>query len=258
MNYIIKPAASLFIAAAITVAALSFVYNKTYESIEKQKNKAQEKAMREIFMYGTYTFKEVPFSPTKSINAVYEVYSLVSDFNPKKAGYILKLSTEGYSGPIEFIIGFGIGNSKEIKGIRILRQSETPGLGALSVKYDFYGQFSGKRISPLKVTKSSPNSDEIQAITSATITSRAITNAVNEAIEWYFSVEGQPKVIEDDEWWYSEDKVYNLVPGGSLKNYLTPEELEEIDFHPFVLTEEAWGRLTEEALENLKLQGSVE
>jgi electron transport complex protein RnfG len=154
--------------------------------------------MRELFEYETISFKEIPFSPVKSINAVYEVYSLTG--YSQKVGYILKLSPEGYSGPIEFIIGIGTTSSKKIKGIRILRQSETPGLGALSVKWDFYGQFSGRDISPLAVTKSSPGKNEIQAITSATITSRAITNAVNEAIEWFFAKEGKPPEPNELEW----------------------------------------------------------
>jgi len=194
MNYIIKPAASLFIAAAITVAALSFVYNKTYESIEKQKNKAQEKAMRELLPEAD-VFNQIQAELFGNIDAVYGGYHQSDKFVNFPAGYILKLSPSGYSGEIDFLVGVSAEKQK-VTGIRILRHSETPGLGALSVKEDFYGQFSGKNLSPLRVTKSSPGSDEIQAITSATITSRAITNAVNEAIEWCLMQE-QPEPKDD-------------------------------------------------------------
>lgn len=199
MKYIIKPAASLFIAAVITVAALSFVYNKTYESIEKQKYKAQEKAMRELLPKAD-SFDEVEIELAGNINAVYEGYS----DNNVLVGYILKLSPEGYSGPIDFLIGISA-VEKQITGIRILRHSETPGFGALAVKEDFFGQFAKRSLVPLGVTKTSPNKDEIQAITSATITSRAITNAVNEAIEWYFVVESRTEFEEVEFWdhgWY--------------------------------------------------------
>jgi len=197
MNYIIKPAASLFIAAAITVAALSFVYNKTYEAIEKQKSKAQEQAMKELLPKAN-GFKEIEIEKTGSINTVYEGYHETNRLEEREMiGYILKLSPEGYSGEIEFLAGVSIEDEK-ITGIRILRHSETPGLGALAVKKDFYGQFSGRDISPLRVTKTAPaGRDEIQAITSATITSRAITNAVNEAIEWCLAAERQPNPDED-------------------------------------------------------------
>jgi len=196
MNYIIKPAASLFVAAAITVAALSFVYNKTYELIEKQKYKAQEQAMKELLPKAN-GFKEIQAEFTGSIKAVYEGYYETDRLDNRiMVGYILKLAPEGYSGEIEFLAGVSI-EDKEITGIRILRHTETPGLGALAVKKDFYSQFSGRDLSPLKVSKTYPGRDEIQAITSATITSRAITNAVNEAIEWCLAAERQSAHEED-------------------------------------------------------------
>jgi len=102
MNYIIKPAVSLFVAAAITVAALSLVYNKTYESIEKQKSKVQEKAMMELLPQAE-SFSEMQFQPIKSINSVYEGYS-----GDNAVGYILKLTPSGYSGEIEFLAGVSI------------------------------------------------------------------------------------------------------------------------------------------------------
>jgi len=198
MNYIIKPAASLFIAAAITVAALSFVYNKTYEAIEKQKYKTQEQAMKELLPKAE-GFKEIQAEFTGSIRAAYEGYYETNRMgNGVMVGYILKLAPSGYSGEIEFLAGVSL-EEKEITGIRILRHSETPGLGALAVKKDFYGQFSGRVLSPLKVTKSSHHGkDEIQAITSATITSRAITNAVNEAVEWCLAAEIQPQTAQEE------------------------------------------------------------
>jgi Na+-translocating ferredoxin:NAD+ oxidoreductase subunit G len=197
MSYIIKPAASLFIAAAITVAALSFVYNKTYESIEKQKNKVQEQAMKELLPKAG-GFKELQVEFSGSIKAVYEGYYETEKLdNRVMVGYIFKLSPSGYSGEIDFLAGVSILDEREITGIRILRHSETPGLGALAVKQDFYGQFSERDLSPLRVSKSSPGRDEIQAITSATITSRAITNAVNEAVEWCLAAEIQSEPERD-------------------------------------------------------------
>jgi electron transport complex protein RnfG len=201
MKYIIKPAASLFIAAAITVAALSFVYNKTYEAIEKQKSKAQEKAMRELLPKAD-NFNEIQIEGTGSITAVYEGRSgNANSDNGGLIGYVIKLSPEGYSGEIDFLAGISA-DEKQITGIRILRHSETPGLGALAVKEEFFGQFAKRALTPLTVTRTAPGKDEIQAITSATITSRAITNAVNEALEWYWVIQSRSAIeefIEDDQ-----------------------------------------------------------
>jgi Na+-translocating ferredoxin:NAD+ oxidoreductase subunit G len=206
MNYIIKPAVSLFVAAAITVAALSFVYNKTYESIEKQKSKVQEKAMKEL-LPNADGFNQIQAELLGSIGAVYRGHGQSNNFvNNNYIGYILKLAPSGYSGEIDFLVGVSTEEQK-VTGIRILRHSETPGLGALSVKEDFYGQFSGRNLSPLRVTKSSPGKDEIQAITSATITSRAITNAVNEAIEWVLMQERQPEPKDD---WEGNDIIIDI------------------------------------------------
>jgi electron transport complex protein RnfG len=75
----------------------------------------------------------------------------------------------------------------KISGMRVLRHTETPGLGANAVREDFYRRFENKYLVPLTVVRTSPGANEIQAITSSTITTRAITNAVNEAIAWYHS-----------------------------------------------------------------------
>jgi electron transport complex protein RnfG len=190
MSYIFKPAAILFLTAGITVAALSFVYNRTFEPIEKQKYKAQEKAMGELLPRAS-EYRELQIEKIGSITAIYEGRSNIDvSGDSVPVGYILKLSPEGYSGTIDFMTGIS-GVEERITGIRILRHSETPGLGALAVNEEFFKQYSQRALALLSVVKTSPGINEIQAITSATITSRAITNAVNEAIEWYYNFQSQ-------------------------------------------------------------------
>ncbi|MCL2233439.1 MAG: FMN-binding protein, partial [Treponema sp.] len=99
-------------------------------------------------------------------------------------GYVLALSPVGYSGNIDLMVGISARDEK-ITGVRILRHSETPGLGALAARESFYRRFDNRPLIPLTVVRSSPGEHEISAITSSTITTRAITNAVNEAINWY-------------------------------------------------------------------------
>jgi electron transport complex protein RnfG len=70
-----------------------------------------------------------------------------------------------------------------------MKHTETPGLGSLATQESFYRKFDNRNLVPVKVVRTAGTAgageDEIVAITSATITTRAITNAVNEAIEWF-------------------------------------------------------------------------
>jgi len=198
MNYIIKPALTLFITATVTVAALSIAYNYTLDPIERQKRKTQETAMR-IVLPRASEYREIQTEKTGSIAAVYEGhFTHEALYGSDLVGYVVKLTPEGYSGKIDLIVGFSI-SDELITGMRVLRHTETPGLGALAVKENFYSQFSSLNIVPLSVVRTSPGENEIQAITSSTITTKAITNAVNEAVNWYLNIGAQISEFEDDE-----------------------------------------------------------
>jgi len=100
-------------------------------------------------------------------------------------GYTMKVSTKGYGGQIQLMVG--INKDGKLAGIKILSQSETAGLGANSEKPSFYGQYAGKPTNKdVEVVKAEPAADnEIKAITGATITSKGVTSGVNEAIKFY-------------------------------------------------------------------------
>jgi len=67
-----------------------------------------------------------------------------------------------------------------VAGISIVSSSETPGMGKKAENPDFYGQFSNKNVDMFTVIKGEAKTDDqISAISGATITSRAITDAVN-------------------------------------------------------------------------------
>ncbi|MCL2440133.1 MAG: RnfABCDGE type electron transport complex subunit G [Treponema sp.] len=198
MKFIIKPASTLFITAVITVAVLSVVYNLTLEPIENQKRRTQETVMREILPRAT-EYHEIETEKTGSITAVYEGYFSSDALDDKVlVGYVIQLSPEGYSGKIDLVVGINRGIGK-ISGMRVLSHTETPGLGALAVKENFYNRYESMPLMPLTVVRNNPGEYEIQAITSATITTRAITNAVNEAIEWYLMNSPGTAETEDEE-----------------------------------------------------------
>jgi len=190
MKYILKPALTLFITAVIVVAGLSYVYNLTLDPIERQKRKTQETAMKEVFP-GASEYKEKQIEKTGSIVSVYEALS-----GDALTGYVVQLSPKGYSGKIDLIAGVSLSENK-ITGMRVMKHTETPGLGALAVKEDFYRRYNNLDLVHLNVVRTNPGKNEIQAITSATITTRAITGAVNEAIEWCLA--NKPSIDEDEE-----------------------------------------------------------
>ena len=95
---------------------------------------------------------------------------------------IIVTSHEGYGGDIQLAVGFDSDNV--ITGISVLKIGETAGLG-MEAKDDpsFLKQYVGKKVDSFVVTKNGAAKDEeIDAISQATITSKAVTNAVNMAL----------------------------------------------------------------------------
>lgn len=86
-------------------------------------------------------------------------------------------SGEGYGGDIVLMVGFKK-DKKTVISYKVLQAAETPGLGMKLKTPEFAGQFSGKDGSALKVKK---DGGDIEAITSATITSRAVCKAIADA-----------------------------------------------------------------------------
>jgi len=91
--------------------------------------------------------------------------------NPRKIGYIVQTFGKGYSSYINIL--FSVDDSFKVQRIDILHHAETPGLGDEIVLDYFKNRFKGKDIEHLKVVKKETN-EYIQAITGATISSRAV------------------------------------------------------------------------------------
>lgn len=96
----------------------------------------------------------------------------------KSAGVVVVTDASGYGGTIEVMTGIKLNG--EISGVNILSMDETPGMGAKAKESSFLDQYLNKSESSMSVTK---DGGEIDAISGATITSRAVTQAVNDAID---------------------------------------------------------------------------
>lgn len=102
-------------------------------------------------------------------------------------GYAIKVASKGYAGPIEIMVG--ISNDGKVSGIKILSHTETPGLGANAPEPKFSDQFKNKSTADkIEVVKMAPSKEnQIQALTGATITSKAVSVGVSDAIDFYNS-----------------------------------------------------------------------
>ncbi len=100
-------------------------------------------------------------------------------------GYVLNVTSHsGYGGDIE--ISVGILNDGTISGIEMLSINETAGLGMKADEAEFKDQFKDKNVEKFSYTKNGASADnEIDAISGATITTSAVTDAVNSALVYF-------------------------------------------------------------------------
>ena len=82
-------------------------------------------------------------------------------------------------------ITVGIKKDGTINGVSILSISETAGLGMKATEPSFYNQYVNKKADKFVVSKDGGDGEQIDALSGATITSRAVTGAVNTALGYY-------------------------------------------------------------------------
>ncbi len=185
----------------ITVAAgfgLGYVYEITKVPIAQMEENTRLAAYRSVFPEaadfsdtGAVTDDAAEVSARAGITGV-DIDSAVNalDASGNIIGYVINTTThEGYGGDIS--ISLGVDNSGMVKGMEILSISETAGLGMKAKESSFRDRFKGKSVKQFSYTKTGATADfEIDAISGATITTKAVTNAVNAALAFYDSLGG--------------------------------------------------------------------
>lgn len=176
---VIKVAVILFVITAVAAAILASVNKVTAPVIKENNIKLENDAMLKV-LPDAKEFTRVEFEKSED--------SIVSEIYKSDAGYYaVKVSPNGYGGPISMIVG--VDNDLKVTGVEIISQNETAGLGAKCMEKDFQNQFRGKTEN-IVVSKTGAKDNEIDAISSATITSKAVTKGVNEAIEAVKMIKG--------------------------------------------------------------------
>lgn len=128
------------------------------------------------------TESENGISPIKAYNATINAVVKANDASGNEMGYIVTITdSEAYGGSLQMTVG--ITTDGTVQGISFLSLNETPGLGMKAKEDSFMSQFSDKNVEYFKYTKTEASADnEVQAISSATITTNAVTHGVNGAI----------------------------------------------------------------------------
>lgn len=190
---IIKDALILFAITVISGLLLGGVHELTKDAIEQSGMSANSEANKAVFPEAS-EFKSddklteaVESSNAELTNTDYGNVGIdqaiaAIDESGAFLGYAITCySNDSYNGTVKLLVG--INADKSLKGIEVLEINDTPGLGQLAKEPAFKEQFAGKSTETLTVTKSGNGGEaEINAISGATITSRAATNAVNAAL----------------------------------------------------------------------------
>ena len=172
-NDIIKPVAVLLSICIVIPLALALTNKITVNRIKELEEKTEKSAMAGLIE--AESFEAETFGEGEK---AFEYY--LAEKDGETVGYIFITSAK-------VSVMTAINTDSTIKAVNILDVSgETPGLGQNAAKEDFYTKYAGKS-SGVKLLKNGAKSEnnEINAVTGATITSTAVTNAVNEALDNY-------------------------------------------------------------------------
>jgi electron transport complex protein RnfG len=154
------PIILLTIVVTVCVSLLTYVDSLTRERISAQEDEAIKTLLGEMFPeMRRYEFKD-------------EIYTIYSDGD--QLSYAFLAIGKGYGGDINILVG--LSDETTIKGITIVSQTETPGLGTRIAEPSFTDQFVGVDINDVALSR---DGGQIDAITSSTISSSAVVEAVS-------------------------------------------------------------------------------
>ena len=175
MKDIIKPIAVLAGICLVVTALLAYINFVTSPIISAAEEKAAEEARAEVLSEAD-SFEKLD---TELPEGVIDAYKAANG-----TGYVFTVSSKGYGGEIQLICG--IKSDGSIEAVKTLKHSETSGIGSKVVdnSSSYREQYEGK-------TKD--NYDTVDAVTGATISSKAYKKAIDTAFEAYGAVTKEAK-----------------------------------------------------------------
>ncbi len=196
---LVKDALILTAITLVSGLALGAVHAITAEPIAAAQEATVQAAYREVFSDAD-SFTELEGFDAEAATALVQEAGytdddidgcmVAADASGETLGYVITVTSHaGYGGDITLSMGVTVDGI--MNGYSITDISETAGLGMKSKESKFMDQFKDIAVAVLSVTKSTAADDtEIEAISGATITSRAVTGAVNAGFVYFESVNG--------------------------------------------------------------------
>ncbi len=178
---ILVPTIALFVICLVSTALLGLANSVTAPKIEQLAIQTEIKSRSEV-LETAETFEE------KSDNGINYVAGLDKDGN--EVGMVFTTTAKSYGG--EIIVMTGIDMEGKITGVKLLHITDTPGLGMNADKPEFRDKFLNMS-DKITIVKNSANAanNEIDALSGATISSNAVAEAVNKALDSFAKVTGK-------------------------------------------------------------------
>ena len=174
---------------------LGIVYEVTKEPIAAANLAAAQEAYKEVFEDAD-SFEALDGFDAEAATAVatengysdsIDDIQEALDASGSVIGYVITVTAKDASQD-NITFSVGIQNDGTVNGYSVTSIAETPGLGMKVEDKDFYSQFNGKQVDSFEVVKSAPSAEnEIEAISGATISSKAVANGVNAALVYFTS-----------------------------------------------------------------------
>ena len=188
MNKIIKNTVILTLITLIAGICLGAVYEITKEPIAQAQDAAKKEAWQQVFPDADANDFELIDVDQKAADKAIKDLGVKATIDEVctvgEEGYVVTVTDkEGYGGDIKITVGITADGT--INGISILSITETAGLGMRATEPAFYEQYQGKQAEKFVVSKDGGDGEPIDALSGATITSRAVTGAVNAALGYY-------------------------------------------------------------------------
>lgn len=181
---IIRDTASLAVITVVAAICLAFVHGLTEDKIAQAEADERTASYREVFPDAADFIENDTdvFGETDIAGVTIEEALLAVDGNGEIIGCVISsTSANGYGGDVTLSVGVDLSNT--ITGMRVTSMSESPGYGSHCQDEEFEEQFKGLGGEITYVSDGADEPGEIDMISGATFTSRAVTEAVNGALD---------------------------------------------------------------------------
>jgi H+/Na+-translocating ferredoxin:NAD+ oxidoreductase subunit G len=186
MKYYLHLGFVLLLITALASGILAYINGLTAPIIEENQRLTKENARKEV-MPDAASFENIGTYNEEGI-------FIAKNDAGEVVGFTFLASLYGYSSDVKSMVG--VNKDMIVNKIKVISQTETPGLGANCEKPEFQAQFSNKDIQQMKVDK---DGGSIVSLTGATITTRTIANSIRNGMEYLLTLDVVKNIEEPAE-----------------------------------------------------------